>query len=704
MWDLTDSLLGGDLVAASSPNVHAEWTDQPILPWRASSARTHDRTEQWRESDSRAVQATWKDALTAGRELHLPAWWIEPQGLTNPPPPLGPPTPQAGAVTFGGLAGWTAAHGATTIPPTIHPVNNIPVAHNDDMVVIDDTNEEDDSLGESESMVGTSTNDAAPQDLHQPSFRSTSRLTQWSDNLLQGRTQILRSRMHGSLLALRPHASSSASPSATTNANPSSLATQSSTPLSSSMAQATSRLPGSAPAEQGTASAQTSIPDELETTRRMFFRPRQPSMQLNPSPVTQNPLPDVDTPAITTSSDSVPPTPGFYRTGQIAVQSALGTSTSHSAVAVDNAPGSNQAGTSLGSKPIANEDTPSTGGPTGPASVAAPIDELQVNRMDHIHPSEEEISLHGSSWYIHRRMAASNPTVPSPRQRCSSTNRNRGDDSDTEIALPDGPGARGFDLAHECRQLLLNLLETAWSPQLHALSFVAHDPVASLVVRDPRLAFWIRVDVPHIRVHLPRGVNSLAIFKSSKEIALERRRALRGGASENDDAAGHHLNPNTMTDHTDIEDRIVGGDGSGGDLVSDQTRLFEIEVNTLKEMALDQEWARAGGQMPPQVCRILVGAKDREWRDVMVGERDPMTSKANANTIGPSDFGSSFVPTEDQRPASPSSSLFLSPSLSFVDLDDDEISHGYGDTDGDDLGECYDVEAAREQRRKMRAE
>lgn len=63
--------------------------------------------------------------------------------------------------------------------------------------------------------------------------------------------------------------------------------------------------------------------------------------------------------------------------------------------------------------------------------------------------------------------------------------------------------------------------------------------------------------------------------------------------------------------------RVVGGDGMGGGLIHEANKLFEIEVNTVAEM-MDDSWQRAGGQLPPQVCRILLGEQD--WRDVSLSE------------------------------------------------------------------------------------
>lgn len=73
------------------------------------------------------------------------------------------------------------------------------------------------------------------------------------------------------------------------------------------------------------------------------------------------------------------------------------------------------------------------------------------------------------------------------------------------------------------------------------------------------------------------------------------------------------------------------------------------------------------------------------------------------NSSGPSNFSSSYPRNEDP-PASPSSSQFLSPSLSFIDLDDEGVSDVEIEVDGDIMGESYDHEAAKQQRRRMREE
>jgi hypothetical protein len=197
------------------------------------------------------------------------------------------------------------------------------------------------------------------------------------------------------------------------------------------------------------------------------------------------------------------------------------------------------------------------------------------------------------------------------------------------------------DLPTSTRALLRTLLEGTWASKIKAFSFVALDPQASMIVRPPRLDFWPNIAVPHIRVHLPRGVNSLAVFMGAKEMNRRRARqdrtdlvAAEGTAhapvdltGDNEDATvvsaaagteGAPAPPGAPPVYPDsrpapVTDFIVGGDGFGGDLVHPENRLFEIEVNTIKEMT-DDLWNQAGSQLPPQVCRILVGSSD--WRNI----------------------------------------------------------------------------------------
>jgi hypothetical protein len=171
-------------------------------------------------------------------------------------------------------------------------------------------------------------------------------------------------------------------------------------------------------------------------------------------------------------------------------------------------------------------------------------------------------------------------------------------------------------LASAIRKQMLHLIETTWSPTLQAFSLVTLDPLASLIAQSPQLDFWVNVAVPHIRVQLPRSINSLAIFKGSAEHARDRAgpyvRPARA-AEINNDADPHATSLRDQYPQPQVVEPIVGGDGSGGGLVHPHTRLFEVEVNTIREM-MDDMWNQAGAELPPQVCRILTGTQD--WSEV----------------------------------------------------------------------------------------
>ncbi|OCF33360.1 hypothetical protein I316_05102 [Kwoniella heveanensis BCC8398] len=284
------------------------------------------------------------------------------------------------------------------------------------------------------------------------------------------------------------------------------------------------------------------------------------------------------------------------------------------------------------------------------------------------------------------------------------------------VRVTTSQGFHSHALARYMGGLLLVLIRDRWTPRLQALSFVAHDPLASIIVRAPELNFWTQIPVPHIRVHLPRGCNSLAVFKGPRELARDRLRASRAEANHGQAQGqgqqllqtaftmmlnGMHPTPlaNAGDQHQINEaelDRIgvVGGDGSGGGLIDEEVRLFEIEINTLAEMK-DDVWIRCGNQLPPQLCRILAGEHD--WRDVSF-------SHAN-DTYSPPH--SEYVP-----PASPDTSDFDSPTFSFVSLSDDgnpgdemeplDLDRREEEEDGEeagDDGEGYDEEKAKAQAR-----
>jgi hypothetical protein len=172
-------------------------------------------------------------------------------------------------------------------------------------------------------------------------------------------------------------------------------------------------------------------------------------------------------------------------------------------------------------------------------------------------------------------------------------------------------------LASAIRKQMLHLIENTWSPTLQAFSLVTLDPLASIIAQAPQLDFWVNIPVPHIRVQLPRSINSLAIFKGTAENARDRSRlyarSIRPVVEDYRDANAHTTSLRDQYPQTQVVEPIVGGDGSGGGLVHSNTRLFEVEVNTIREM-MDDMWNQAGAELPPQVCRILTGTQD--WSEV----------------------------------------------------------------------------------------
>ncbi|WWC58746.1 uncharacterized protein I303_101290 [Kwoniella dejecticola CBS 10117] len=249
-----------------------------------------------------------------------------------------------------------------------------------------------------------------------------------------------------------------------------------------------------------------------------------------------------------------------------------------------------------------------------------------------------------------------------------------------------GPG-------HYVRGLLQRLIVESWSPDLQALSIVALDPVATLAVRSPILDFWTQISVPHIRVHLPRSIDPLSIFKDAKQVARDRakRRRSQGGEISNHPITTANANgliitlPPGSDQAQDIVDdeRVVGGDGPANELIHENVRLFEIEINSIEEMR-DEVWIRNGDQLPPQLCRILAG--DHDWRDVSFGESNDTYSPPY----------SEYVPAD-----SPATSDFDSPTFSFVSMDNDDVSEQWIENQ-DDIGhDTYDRSKAEEQARRI---
>ncbi|WVW82281.1 hypothetical protein I302_104287 [Kwoniella bestiolae CBS 10118] len=293
-------------------------------------------------------------------------------------------------------------------------------------------------------------------------------------------------------------------------------------------------------------------------------------------------------------------------------------------------------------------------------------------------------------------------TVPAPQQRSQAfalsdyTGRRHSPVGQNNIAVgtrigPGGvplahaPGMTWHLLAHHIRALLLELIREIWTPRLQALSVVALDPLASLTVRAPQLDFWTQINVPHIRVHLPRSINSLAVLKGAKEVARDRARRRREGEHDDVTTVVPPLGPVNNQPEGEDDHKIVGGDGSGNDLINEEVRLFEVEINSMEEMR-DEVWIRFGDQLPPQLCRILAGEHD--WRDVSFGHTNDTYSPPH----------SEYVP-----PDSPATSDFDSPTFSFVSLgeSDDELGVEIDEGEGNE-NDTYDKDKADEQAKRMR--
>ncbi|KAK6905693.1 hypothetical protein I203_106523 [Kwoniella mangroviensis CBS 8507] len=319
-------------------------------------------------------------------------------------------------------------------------------------------------------------------------------------------------------------------------------------------------------------------------------------------------------------------------------------------------------------------------------------------------------AMAGSSSNVMSDLSLTQATVPAPRQRYrriigpgwtgpsdvpSAQNSAETGSRVGQISksITQTPGVTSHELAHHMRGLLLKLIRDFWTPRLQAFSIVALDPLASLIVRAPHLDFWTQVNVPHVRVHLPRSINSLAVFKGAKEVARDRARRRREHGDLGNNNNNNEQEPDPVLTEAGNEDvyEIVGGDGSGNELINEEVRLFEVEINSLEEMR-DEVWIRYGDQLPPQLCRILAGEHD--WRDISLG---------HMNDIYPPPY------SEYISPESPATSDFDSPTFSFVSLDeeddqrndvDDLEMEGGGEGEGNNT---YDREKAEEQAKRMRA-
>ena len=286
---------------------------------------------------------------------------------------------------------------------------------------------------------------------------------------------------------------------------------------------------------------------------------------------------------------------------------------------------------------ISPSNSPTPGSPVGSAGSDVEDQEMQEalyrSRVDNFAGFADppaQLSQNTNLLSFASAGAGSTPSVPPPNNNLRYIRRHGSAGSLTAVVnlnhpnniitgIPPPVRFASAYLPHTFREALFELFDQHWCPDLQAFSFVALDPHASVIAQAPRLDFWNRVAVSRIRVHLPRCINSLAVFKGLKENRRDRRKRQRDRLAASAPAGQADTEP-ASDDHI-----IVGGDGSGGDLVHESNRLFEIEVNTVEEME-DVVWIQGGDQLPPQVCRILAGSHD--WSDVPIGECRVCTESA----------------------------------------------------------------------------
>ncbi|WWC86237.1 uncharacterized protein L201_001110 [Kwoniella dendrophila CBS 6074] len=631
MWDLYDSPFGQDIIGATKGGAYTSYGSKPaILP---SVDHFSPRNLQ-NELGCIAIQKTWRDALYNATELDLPSWWIEPMSRQDQ---NNAPVHPAQAM----ILGQQHVHHA--------PGHANPFAHN-------------------------SGNQFNPFTV----LSSASSATPQNPNPSNNQSQF--SQIHNPVLP-PPNTSDSS--------------------LSQTSA--------------GNQAQSAHLRRLLNDLRRISSRSstQHLSMQLDSTTPNHPPIS-----ANTTGSSQIT----YPRSGNIS-----GNSHGHSIYLSDNEDLSDSESeltedASIDSHSVSEPSNSSRQPLTqASASLSTASSSAQITPATRLRDALLEIRTlrETSSRAIHSSQQA---TVPPPRhdrvtttvsavQRHHQAQDNchtphQGGQSATQ-AGPDGiplttsPGLTSYSLAHHMRSLLLDLIREHWTPRLQALSIVALDPLASLIVRSPQLDLWTQIAVPHIRVHLPRSINSLAVFKGPKEVARDRARRRREMEElsvdpQGDDAgvilAGNGLVtingiplPSILPDQENDNHpyRIVGGEGAGNELVNQEVRLFELEINSMEEMR-DDVWIKSGDQLPPQLCRILAGEHD--WRDV---------SFAHSNDTYSPPY-SEYIP-----PDSPATSDFASPTFSFASFGSDDLP-GIDEEMGIDESDTYDRSKAEEQAQRMK--
>ncbi|WVQ85668.1 hypothetical protein IAT38_007834 [Cryptococcus sp. DSM 104549] len=203
-----------------------------------------------------------------------------------------------------------------------------------------------------------------------------------------------------------------------------------------------------------------------------------------------------------------------------------------------------------------------------------------------------------------RTHSASPPSPPLPAPHLPIPSYLRATTSPDGVHLSLHTGYRHHHLAGHLRSRLGTLFSTTWAPELTALYFTALDPLAALAVSDPAQELWPEVAVPTIRVHLPRAVSSLTLFKGPDEFLHDDR---------------HRESPSPTSSPEKEEARIVGGTGQGEGLLNPATTSFEVELNSVKEV-IDGTWITYGDQLPPVLSRVLAGSSD--WRCSQVDDNE----------------------------------------------------------------------------------
>ncbi|WWD17897.1 hypothetical protein CI109_102342 [Kwoniella shandongensis] len=674
LWDLYDSPFGPDLIAASGAGVHTPYAGRPV----ASLFREHPMTRA--VDGCRMTQQAWKYALFNNTELEMPTWWIEPNNATaggnqgngnananvnhNPPIPIpnysfSAPPPSATnnhATNYQQQQYWQS-----------HQQQNRRLHTDPSDIILPATTNQTSQFGMNASQAISERRFLNPRDAHIDANRRARR--QLVNSFNRADTTSGETRLQSSV-ALTP----------------------------SGPRQSMTETTISLPPRHGQTAQLESASDDLSADE---FQDEATFMQ-----ALQESLPSLDTSVITPTLHSQSSAQGL-RAPQFSHADANSISSTLLAPAPATLPQSGPSWTRLSRQGQTQPHLPTratTWSAHNPSrSTSTPQESSSSTRWTATGDIASAFVGQpvGENW-INTWGDQSRPTVSwlkPPKRDFQLSTPVPSYTSPDGVPMTNSHGLTSYSLAHNMRNLLCELIAKWWSPRLQAFSFVALDPLASLIVRSPAIDFWTQIAVPHIRVHLPRGINSLALFMGPKEILADRQRRRREeaaatGVADEETVHAATTGPNPPTFQTpsgttptghgdDPVQGVIGGDGAGGGLINEIVRLFEVEINTMSEMR-DDIWIRCGSQLPPQLCRILAGSHD--WREVGMSG-GPLSPLYNNYELA----------------ASPSTSGFNSPTFSFVTMDSDEDDDG--DVEDFDMeggeGSTYDRAKAEEQAKRM---